>query len=159
MALNIDISGRNILEVDYERYAEGEAVLGWLNCSASLTGRNVDWDKFAASLMNEMADRFKALRVSTGHVKLIVENGDLYISANLAGSSEKPVFRWSAGKSDNAEMIVNARVVMEPEELEKVFRNSLQIVTNFDIKVKINRIRSIKPGYPNPTHRYTSKTE
>ncbi len=33
-------AGKHIVEIDYDKYAEGEAVLGWLNCSASLSGND-----------------------------------------------------------------------------------------------------------------------
>ena len=37
-------AGQKIADVDYDTYAEGEAVLGWLNASASLSPKEpVDW--------------------------------------------------------------------------------------------------------------------
>ncbi|MEI7834429.1 MAG: GTP-binding protein, partial [bacterium] len=42
------ISGGHIVEVDYDIYAEGEAVLGWLNASATvIASADVDWRAFA----------------------------------------------------------------------------------------------------------------
>jgi len=154
VVLNREDSGKHIVEIDYDKYAEGEAVLGWLNCSASLSGNETDWDTFIRNLMNELALTFDAEQYSVGHVKIIVENGDQYISANLTGKSDTLTFRWSAGKSNEADMIVNARVEMSPEKLKQLFLQTLEKVTNSRIKTRINRIRSISPGYPNPTHRY-----
>jgi G3E family GTPase len=156
--LNRDDAGRHIVEIDYDKYAEGEAVLGWLNCSASLTGKEIDWDAFSRLLMNELARTFDNRNSVIGHVKMMVENGDNYISANLTGRSDTLTFRWSAGKSDHADMIVNARVEMPPEELEQLFLQILKKVTNGKIASQINRIRSISPGYPNPTHRYKKRS-
>jgi G3E family GTPase len=155
--LNGEDAGKHIADIDYDKYAEGEAVLGWLNCSASLSGNEIDWDAFTRMFMQDLAAKFDAETLPVGHVKMIVENGDQYICANLTGRSETLTYRWSAGSGNNAEMIVNARVEMSPEELEKVFLNTLEKVTNNHITIKINRIRSMSPDYPKPTHRYNKR--
>jgi G3E family GTPase len=147
-------AGKHIVDLDYDKYAEGEAILGWLNCSASLSGNDVDWDDFTRLFMQHLAESFDTRNSPIGHVKMMVENGDQYISANLTGRSETLAYRWSAGSGNHAEMIVNARVEMSPKELEQVFLSTLETVTNGRIKTRINRIRSISPGYPRPTYRY-----
>lgn len=147
-------AGKHIVDIDYDRYAEGEAVLGWLNCSASLSGQAINWDDFTKKLMQHMAAKFDGNRTPIGHVKMMVEKGDTYISANLTGRSETLTFRWEAGTGNEAEMIVNARVEMAPKELEALFLDSLKLICESHIKYRINRIRSISPAYPKPTHRY-----
>lgn len=155
--LNEESKGDHILDIDYDKYAEGEAVLGWLNCSAYLTGENVDWDAFTQSFMQDMAARFDSNNLHVGHVKMMVERGDNYITANLTGNSETLAFRWSAGSGDNAEMIINARVEMTPGDLEKLFLDVLHMNTSGKISTTIKRIRSISPGYPKPTYRFKNK--
>ena len=152
--LSSEDAGRHIVEVDYDKYAEGEAVLGWLNCSASLSGKNVDWDAFTLKFMKDLASRFDSGNLNVGHVKILIENGDRYISANITGKAGSLSSRWSAGSGNNAEMIVNARVEMSPSDLEKLFLESLKLSANDNIQTTIRRIRSISPGYPNPTYRY-----
>jgi G3E family GTPase len=147
-------AGKHIVDIDYDKYAEGEAVLGWLNCSASLSGNEIDWDDFTHKFMQALASTLDAGNSHVGHVKMMVENGDRYISSNLTGRSETLSFRWSAGSGNNAEMIVNARVEMSPKELEHIFLNTLETITKGLIKTRINRIRSISPGYPKPTYRF-----
>jgi hypothetical protein len=85
---------------------------------------------------------------------MLVENGDKYISANLTGNRETLSCRWSAGKGDYAEMIFNARVEMSPGNLEVLFTDSLKVVTDGLIEVKIRRLKSLSPGRPQPTYRY-----
>ena len=150
-------AGKHIVEIDYDRYAEGEAALGWLNCSASLSGIEIDWDVFTRTFMEAMSAKFDSKPSPVGHVKMILENGDQYISANLTGKSETLSYRWSAGRSNNAEMILNARVEMPPKELEQLFLSTLETVTNGLIKIRINRLRSLSPGYPKPSYRYKKK--
>jgi G3E family GTPase len=150
-------AGKHIADVDYDTYAEGEAVLGWLNCSATLAGTAVDWDSFVRELMQELARIFEARNASIGHVKMMLENGDQYISANVTGRSDTLSYRWSAGKGNTADLIVNARVEMDPELLQHLFIQALEKTTGDTIRSRINRIRCISPGYPNPTHRYKKK--
>lgn len=150
-------AGKHIVDMDYDKYAEGEAVLGWLNCSVSLSGNETDWDEFARRFMQALSEIFDGKNSPVGHVKMMLENGDQYISANLTGRSETLTFRWSAGRSNNAEMIMNARVEMSPKELEQIFLDTLATITNGQITTRINRLRSISPGYPKPTHRYTGR--
>ena len=44
---NSNEAGKRLVEVDYDVYAEGEAVLGWLNSTIELSGKSVNWDTFA----------------------------------------------------------------------------------------------------------------
>jgi G3E family GTPase len=150
-------AGKHIIDLDYDKYAQGEAVLGWLNCSASLSGNDVNWDAFAGNFMKALSAEFDAKNSPVGHLKLLVENGDQYISANLTGRLETLNFRWSAGSGNNAEMILNARVEMSPENLEQLVLRTLETIANNQIKIRINRIRSLSPGYPKPTYRYGKK--
>jgi G3E family GTPase len=157
LVLTGENAGSHILDIDYDRYAEGEAVLGWLNCSSSLSGNNVDWDAFTRKFMEHFSAKLDSKKLPVGHVKVIVENGDQYISANLTGRSETLTYRWSAGSGDTAEMKVNARVEMSPEDLEELFKNSLNASVNSHIIVNIRSLKSISPGYPSPTYRYTKR--
>ncbi|HVN79638.1 MAG TPA: hypothetical protein VMW38_11625 [Terriglobia bacterium] len=42
-------------EVDYDVYAEGEAVLGWLNATITLRGKPTEWNLFAGSLLRGLS--------------------------------------------------------------------------------------------------------
>ena len=48
--MNRTDAGQRLAEVDYDIYAEGEAVLGWLNCNVELSGETTNWDDFATNL-------------------------------------------------------------------------------------------------------------
>ncbi len=156
-AMNNADSGSHMIDLDYNKYAEGEAILGWLNCAASLSGKDVDGDSFTRDFMNELALNFDNNNRTVGHVKAIVERGDFYIAANQTGNAGTLNFRWSAGTGDSAEMIVNARVEMSPAELERAFLDTLGKTTEGKISAVINRLRCLSPGYPNPTYRYKMK--
>jgi len=147
-------AGKRLVEVDYDRYAEGEAVLGWLNTSIELSGGLTDWDAFARNFLQALYLRFDKGKSSVGHVKFILESGDLYISGNLTGGTDTLNFRGSAGISTYARLILNARVEMSPEELEQIVLNTIKTLTDGILTSKIIAIRSLSPGRPNPTYRF-----
>jgi G3E family GTPase len=151
---NSDEAGKRLVEVNYDIYAEGEAVLGWLNSTIELTGSSVNWDVFARELMQSLSLQFDAMGASVGHVKILVESGDKFIVSNLTGVNSTLTFRQSAETSDRARLTVNARVEMTPESLENIVRTTLDKITGTTINQKIIASRCLSPGRPNPTYRF-----
>lgn len=151
---NSNEAGKRLVEVDYDVYAEGEAVLGWLNSTIELSGSEVDWDTFARELMNSLSKQFDSLGASVGHVKILVESGGQYTISNLTGQNSTLTFRQSAGISNTARLTVNARVEMSPETLENIVRSTLNTLTGTTINKKIIALRCLSPGRPNPTYRF-----
>lgn len=147
-------AGKRLVEVDYNVYAEGEAVLGWLNSTIELSGNSVDWDAFAQALMQSLSKQFDAMGASVGHVKILVESGDKYIVSNLTGLNNTLTFRQSAGTSDSARLTLNARVEMTPETLENIVKTTLDEITGSTISKKLIAQRCLSPGRPNPTFRF-----
>ncbi|NLG26052.1 MAG: GTP-binding protein, partial [Clostridiales bacterium] len=75
----MDGAGRRVVPVDYDTYAEGEAALGWLNLTASLTALGAaDWNDLARRLTDDLAARFRALSTPIGHVKLLTTSSAGY---------------------------------------------------------------------------------
>jgi G3E family GTPase len=58
---NLD-AGTHLADVDYDIYAEGEAVLGWLNASFMLRGESVEWNTLAYNLLNALSRRFEDIK-------------------------------------------------------------------------------------------------
>lgn len=147
-------SGTHLAEVDYDTYAEGEAVLGWLNAAFKLNGKNVDWDAFASRFIHSLGVRFESDGSSVGHVKLLLRSGKDYAIGNLTGKSETVRLRGNAGFGDEAELTVNARVQMEPAALEAIIMAELADSCGRDISHEVLASNCLSPGRPNPTYRY-----
>ncbi len=151
---NSNEAGKRLVEVDYDVYAEGEAVLGWLNSTIELSGNSVDWDAFARELMQSLSQQFDKMGASVGHVKILLESGEQYIVSNLTGLNDTLTFRQSIGTSNNARLTVNIRVEMTPEMLEKVVNSTLHEISGTAVKQKVVAHRCLSPGRPNPTYRF-----
>ena len=147
-------AGKRLLDINYDIYAHGEAVLGWLNGTFLVKGAKTDWDAFAKSLLTTLDNQFKAKNAGIGHVKVIVENADKYIIGNLAGDG-KLSLRHSAGCSDEAKVIINARVEMTPEELDQMVRSEVAAQLGDKLTENVLAWKYLMPGRPNPTHRFT----
>jgi Ni2+-binding GTPase involved in maturation of urease and hydrogenase len=149
-------AGRRILEIDYDTYAEGEAVLGWLNADIALgsTGAAADWRRFSEALMGSLRDKFQRRNASVGHVKLLLTSGSETLTANLTQARGSVSLRGDASKSPSAELVVNARVELSPDELESAVRAAVAAAAGGEIRPTFRTLRSLRPGRPSPTYRY-----
>ena len=148
-------AGCRIAEVDYDVYAEGEAVLGWLNTTVMLRGRPTDWASFASSLLGGLNQRWTQNGTAIGHVKLILDSGKDFVVGNLTGKGETISIRGEATVGVEAKLTLNARVQMPPNELDALVREMLTLTSQpRGLEVTPLAWRCLSPGRPNPTHRY-----
>ncbi|MDR0815590.1 MAG: cobalamin synthesis protein P47K [Bacteroidales bacterium] len=149
-------AGTRIVDVDYDVYAHGEAVLGWLNGTVELKSEAGDWDAFTYDLLTDLANRFDTAGYAVGHVKAILENGNRYVVGNLTGKRDTLSLRESAGTGNQAKLTLNARVETSPEKLDSLVRDALHVSTRNRYDSVISAWRCLQPGRPNPTYRFTS---
>ena len=150
-------AGAHITEVDYDRYAHGEAVLGWLNAAIKLAGAaGTDWNAFAESLLAKLKDAFLADRAEIGHVKLSLTCDGQVILGNVGSIGGSVNMRGdSAVKGASAVMTLNARVQMSPAALQKTVEAILpETAASFGVTATIANLKCLMPGRPNPTYRY-----
>ncbi|MDD4636366.1 MAG: GTP-binding protein [Bacteroidales bacterium] len=148
-------AGLQLLEMDYDMYANGEAVLGWLNGTVCLNGENTDWDLFARTFLANLSEEFEKKAYAVGHVKVICENGKKFIAGNITGPANMLTLRNTAGKSGEAKLIINARVETSPEILDHIVRQTLTRLTADKYLMEVIAWRYLQPGRPDPTHRFT----
>jgi hypothetical protein len=147
-------AGQRLAQVDYDIYAEGEAVLGWLNAAIALRGEPTEWNVFAENLLKGLSQRFDSIGASVGHVKLILEAGNNFLMGNLTDKGETLRIQGSFDRISEARLTLNARVQMSPEALETVVRDVLNSTCKEDITATPHVWRCLSPGRPKPTHRY-----
>src|SRR5439155_14494780 len=115
-------AGKRIATVDYDVYAEGEAVLGWLNASVRLKGADLpDWQSFASSLLRQTREALKSSNSEPAHIKFVLSTSSGMITGNLTGSDDQPSM-WGhvEGRPLEASLTVNARAHLAPEALRAV---------------------------------------
>src|SRR6185436_3112503 len=64
-------TARTAMKVDYGIYADGEALLGWLNCTVNLTAKKAfDSHKLLKQLATEIQKRLAAKKAEVAHMKM-----------------------------------------------------------------------------------------
>ena len=152
-------AGTHLAEVDYDIYAEGEAVLGWLNTTIRLEGQVTNWGSFAEGLLDALQRRFAELNSAIGHVKLIVKTGDGYTVGNITGPEHFPSIRGNAGTGREAVLTLNARVQIEPDQLKTIILEEIAKGCGNQVKADYRVLNCLQPGRPNPTYRYNQVIE
>jgi Ni2+-binding GTPase involved in maturation of urease and hydrogenase len=150
-------AGRRIAEVDYDTYAEGEAVLGWLNAAVELRSNSpAPWRPLCLSLLEHVRARCRAASAEIAHLKLLVETPQGKIAANLTSSGGEPSVRGDLDLvSADASLIVNARVRIGPEELKAIVEESLrQAAAASGTTATVTDLSCFSPARPKPVHRF-----
>ena len=153
-------AGRRILEIDYDTYADGEAELGWVNLSAMLDApTSVSLDDLASKSVANIAAKVISQDGQIAHLKISVLAGDTQAVANVVSNDLGVDVGLSAGRdcSGTIQLLVNARVAMDPSELESICRHEVdQIAEQLDLVVNSVEGQSLRPGRPVPTHRVSA---
>ncbi len=153
--------GQRLMEVDYDIYAEGEAELGWLNCQAKLTSNEpFALDDFLMQLLGRLHKELVAMNAEVAHLKVIGIAEGVYAVSNLVSNTDQPVLSLpSAWKGTDADLVVNARVAVSPEQLEALVRSTLTAqAAAVNATIDIRSLQSFRPGRPVPTHRLDGKS-
>ena len=154
------ISGRPgantvLSQIDYDRYANAEAVLGWLNAAVKLTADQLfDPGQLMISLATKLRDRFKLEKGEIGHLKFVFTSAGQSMWANLTDLAAEPgIGGEELGRLSRGTLIINARVRLEPEDLEAIVRDSLNTVcTDMQVQPEIDDLQCFSPAYPEPAH-------
>ena len=150
-------AGQKIADVDYDTYAEGEAVLGWLNATASLSpSEPVDWGAWGLRLLEGLQRSFSINSAEIAHIKMLIVSSDQSISANLTSSQGKATLCGQMYGDSPITLTFNARVQMCPGELHAAIENHLKAACGEIIQLQVNAIQSLSPGRPEPLHRYAA---
>ena len=152
--------GRKILEIDYDTYAEGEAELGWLNATARLASPEpFDLDALLTAVLNELAAVCRNLGGEVAHLKLIgMDDAGAFAVGNVVSSDTGVKLSLSSNLTPReADVIVNARVAIDPAVLEAEVRRVVAAeCEKRGIAAEFRTSQSLRPGRPVPTHRYAT---
>jgi G3E family GTPase len=152
--------GRPVMEVDYQRYGEGEALLGWLNASVDVgSGRDFDGNALLRALAANLHQRLQIAGAEIAHMKMTLDPsgswGELAVInlvrndyvAELSQELEQPLSR--------GQLIVNLRAEAPPETLRAALDEALLTLGSQlpELELALEHVESFRPGQPVPTHR------
>jgi G3E family GTPase len=152
-----------IAEIDYDEYAYGESLLGWLNAEVRIGAADAE-EYDGTALLLEIMTHIRAALDRDGHEiahmkgTLSVE-GDPYelAAANLVRTADAPaVSHRLAEPVDIGRLLVNLRAEAAPENLEAAVRAALDAVAT-RLPCEIVHLEHFRPGRPVPTHRIAAR--
>ncbi|MCS7263914.1 MAG: cobalamin biosynthesis protein P47K [Armatimonadetes bacterium] len=149
-------SGSYILrDIDYDTYAKGEAVLGWLNATIRLVGSpKFDANRFAKELMSELRSSINARNAEVAHLKFLLTSGTQMLRGHLTKADAEPNFVGEIGEVSEATLVLNARVALSPETLGGIATQAvLKAAKSVNAEAEILSIQSFSPPYPRPPYR------
>lgn len=142
-------------EIDYDRYAHAEAVLGWLNAAVKVAGKKpFNPAGMLEKVILRIRDSLRPRNAGIGHLKLAMTSQGRSIWGNLTQLSGEPS-RGGPSMADmlSATLLVNARVQMEPEELESIVRTAVaDAAAETGIEAEFIDLQCFSPSYPNPPY-------
>lgn len=148
--------GRRVMDVDYDIYAEGEAELGWLNSQVELqAAAPFELDAFLLHLVNRLREQLASQSAETAHLKVIGLWEGFFGVANLVSSFTEPTLSLASDcHTRQANIVVNARVALDPQTLASLVRQAIdREASAIGAKATIHTLQSFRPGRPVPTHR------
>ncbi len=156
-------SGGEAMAVDYKVYAEGEALLGWLNCTVGLEAATAfDGNVLLQSLARRIQELLNANHAEVAHLKMTLSPseglGDIAV-INLVRNDFVPELSLELPETiRSGQLIVNCRAEAAPERLlDAVTRAVAELSAQFPgLSVKLEHSEHFRPGKPQPTHRLSS---
>jgi len=145
-------------EVDYDLYAEGEALLGWLNATVRLQADDpFDGNRLLRRLAADIHRRLAAEGLEIAHFKMTLapseDLADLGV-LNLVGSDRQPEQpHLLQNPLDGGELIVNLRAEGDPDTLRAAVTDALRRLADAGVSAKVVHLEHFRPARPTPTHR------
>jgi hypothetical protein len=173
--------GRAPMSLDYDRYADGEARLGWLNAEVMLTAVPPhDSDALLTALATALRNALTREEAEIAHLKMTLaprpniarpsESREESDAASGDGAGlRSPIGTINLVRNDivpelgmrlgaavaAARIVVNLRAEAAPEMLERALQESLGEVAAASpgVRLTLTHAESFRPGRPAPTHR------
>lgn len=165
-AMTTELRLDRFLDIDYQTYGDGEALLGWLNATIEIKAPGDDefdgnavLEKLAPALRDHLAATDGQAEVA--HLKMtLTPIGDPHEIAaiNLVRDDSQPELSHRlVDLLDDGEILLNLRAEAAPEHLDTAVQAALAEVLSgeFGLSHRITHSEHFRPGMPTPTHRMT----
>jgi len=146
------------MDLDYDLYAEGEALLGWLNLTCRVTAVTPSHgNEWLARLGAAIHGRLHREDIEIAHFKMTLspDSGRDLAVLNIVRSDgrRESVHRLEEPLAEG-EAIVNLRAEADPEPLHSLVAQSLdEIARETGVTVEVQHREHFRPGRPQTTHR------
>lgn len=158
--LKSDQSSREAMEMDYEKYGEGEALLGWVNATVKLSCvKYFEANKILMELAGRLQTQMKSEGVEIAHLKMTLnadeDLGDMAV-VNLVRNDFVPELSQQLSEPiQSGELVINLRAEGDPEKLHNGVTKTLHelVGDSPNLFARLEHSEYFRPGKPKPTHR------
>ncbi|MFN7625914.1 MAG: GTP-binding protein [Pirellula sp.] len=148
------------MDVDYDLYADGEALLGWLNMTVLVGGTEFDGNEFLINLLSDLQKRASdasddGMRIAHLKATLTPSQGNDVGVANLVRDdfSVEQSHRLQEPLSQGT-LLLNFRAEASPEVMQNLADSSLRgLLAQLRLTGQDVLVEAFRPSRPNPTHR------
>ncbi len=150
------------IEVDYDRYADGEARLGWLNATIAVSATPaIEGNLLLTTMARALQSRLGKARATVAHLKMTLHDPaqpEALAAINLVRPDTTPEIGMSGGGPiGSARLRLNLRAEGAPDTLALVLERTLAELAGGGVNLTVVRQESFRPARPEPTHRDGSR--
>ncbi len=148
-------AGSQLLEIDYQRYAQAEAALAWLNLQVEILPRvALAPAVILGPLLDRLDSRLSAAGISIVHLKAIIHSETGSLKAAMCANGMEPAIEGdlAASPAHNHQLLLNLRCVGESGQVKKIVEDCLG---HTDAELIDLNIRCFHPAPPTPERRVT----
>lgn len=145
--------GTRLLDIDYARYAEAEASLGWLNWHGEL---RLDRPLTPAAVIGPLVAQLDRLlseaEIPIAHLKVFARAANGHAKASVCRNGERPavVGALDAPPAAHCTITINLRASGDPETLSRLVDQAVREVPG---RFRIDHAEAFRPSPPIPEHR------
>lgn len=146
-------AGTHILDIDYQRYADAEAALAWLNCAATVRPKPPRSPaQVLGPLIDALRQRLGAEAIPIAHLKAVDDTPSGFLKAALTGNSGEPAVEGAldASPAETHELFLNLRAVGAPELVRAIVEEEVRRLAD---DVSVDRLECFRPSPPKPERR------
>lgn len=137
-----------LLDIDYDRYASAEALLGWCNARVKITS---DAPFSPRVVVEKFLSRMASFPIAHLKIAGLEPPGG---RAAIVRAGDTPNLDWDEPRELQAmALLVNARIAMDPVALMDALKHSMFEAAG-QAKVIWEELEAFRPARPVPTHRY-----
>jgi hypothetical protein len=143
-------AGRNAISVDYARYAQAEAALGWLNARVEVRTRPpLSPAMLVGPLIEALDEDLTAAGIRIVHLKMLDQCETGYVKAALTGNGRDPAVEGvlDASPATVHGVLLNLRALGAPDELRTVVEGVFAAH-----RVEWRAVEAFRPAAPVPFH-------
>lgn len=149
------------MPIDYDIYADGEALLGWLNATLHIAASApLDSTALLQELSGEMARQLADAEIA--HLKMTLSPDDSLAgevaALSIVRSGVVPELALTLDEPiTKAELMINCRAETDPENLRAALESGLALLRRKFPQgtFRVDHAEQFRPGRPQPTHRMT----